>query len=42
MVDEKRTEFAELLPVSPVFKHPKNKTGKPGYYSDIIIHTDVK
>lgn len=32
----------ELLPVTPVFVHPKNTAELPGYYSDIIMHTDVK
>jgi ABC-type phosphate/phosphonate transport system substrate-binding protein len=32
----------ELLPVSPVFVHPKNKAKKPGYYSDIIMHADFE
>lgn len=39
---ESRNEFAELLPVAPVFKHPRNKDNSPGYYSDIIIHIDGK
>lgn len=32
----------ELLPVTPVFMHRKNTAEKPGYYSDIIMHTDVE
>ena len=32
----------ELLPVAPVFDHPKNTEGIKGYYSDIIIHVDGK
>ncbi|XP_075220057.1 uncharacterized protein LOC142323761 [Lycorma delicatula] len=42
IIEKKRTDYAELLPVAAVFKHPKNRIAKPGYYSDIIIHTDVK
>lgn len=33
-------KFAELLPVTPVFMHPKNTNFEPGYYADIIIHKD--
>ncbi|RZF47781.1 hypothetical protein LSTR_LSTR006045 [Laodelphax striatellus] len=40
MIREKRTEFAELLPATAVFKHSNNKTGKLGYYSDIVVHKD--
>lgn len=32
----------ELMPVSPVFVHPKNTAEKPGYYSDIIMHVDAE
>nr|CAD7458627.1 unnamed protein product [Timema tahoe] len=39
LLDTKNT-FIELLPVTPVFSHPKNKLEEKGYYSDIIIHID--
>lgn len=42
LLEDNMPEHAELLPVTPVFKHSKNKLGKPGYYSDIVIHTDAK
>lgn len=32
----------ELLPVTPVFMHPKNTANGPGYYSDIIMHADFE
>lgn len=32
----------ELLPVTPVFVHPQNATRRPGYYTDIIMHTDIQ
>ncbi|XP_025413049.1 uncharacterized protein LOC112685398 [Sipha flava] len=32
----------ELMPISPVFVHPKNAAERPGYYSDIIMHKDVE
>lgn len=32
----------ELLPITPVFVHPKNAAHRPGYYADIIAHTDVE
>lgn len=37
-----RVKKFELLPITPVFAHPKNSEGRPGYYSDIIMHTDVE
>ncbi|KAM3965105.1 phosphonates-binding periplasmic protein [Aphomia sociella] len=33
---------AELLPVTPVFAHQMNVENKPGYFADVIIHTDKK
>ncbi|XP_039753505.1 uncharacterized protein LOC120628905 [Pararge aegeria] len=39
---EKKNEFVELLPVTPVFAHQMNVENKPGYFSDIIIHSDKK
>jgi hypothetical protein len=35
-----QNEYVELLPVTPVFDHPKNTEGIKGYYSDVIIHVD--
>ncbi|RVE50856.1 hypothetical protein evm_004423 [Chilo suppressalis] len=32
----------ELLPVTPVFAHQMNVENKPGYFSDVIIHSDKK
>jgi len=32
----------DLLPVTPVFVHRKNAAQRPGYYSDIIMHTDAE
>ncbi|CAH0715463.1 unnamed protein product, partial [Brenthis ino] len=37
-----KNEFIELLPVTPVFAHQMNVENKPGYFSDIIIHSDKK
>ncbi|XP_049937299.1 uncharacterized protein LOC126411141 isoform X2 [Schistocerca serialis cubense] len=41
LLDDKN-KYAELLPVTPVFRHRKNKDDVAGYYSDIIIHIDGK
>lgn len=38
----KKNESIELLPVTPVFKHQMNVANKPGYFSDIIVHSDKK
>ncbi|XP_060839084.1 uncharacterized protein LOC132920597 [Rhopalosiphum padi] len=38
----KRSKKIELLPITPVFVHPKNTAQKQGYYADIIMHTDVE
>ncbi|KAJ8731286.1 hypothetical protein PYW07_004450 [Mythimna separata] len=38
----KKNPFIELLPVTPVFAHQMNVENKPGYFSDIIIHSDKK
>lgn len=35
-----QNKYVELLPVTPVFVHPKNTEGAKGYYSDVIIHVD--
>ncbi|XP_041979653.1 uncharacterized protein LOC121733455 [Aricia agestis] len=35
-------EHMQLLPVTPVFAHQMNVENKPGYFSDIIIHSDKK
>jgi len=37
----KRSKQIELLPITPVFVHPKNVEQKPGYFADVIVHTDV-
>ncbi|XP_077291548.1 phosphonates-binding periplasmic protein-like isoform X2 [Arctopsyche grandis] len=39
LVEENNSQ-AELLPVTPVFVHPKNVNNEPGYYADIVIHRD--
>uniref|UniRef100_A0A2A4IXQ0 Solute-binding protein family 3/N-terminal domain-containing protein n=1 Tax=Heliothis virescens TaxID=7102 RepID=A0A2A4IXQ0_HELVI len=39
---EKRNPYIDLLPVTPVFAHQMNVENKPGYFSDIIIHSDKK
>ncbi|KAH9629460.1 hypothetical protein HF086_015790 [Spodoptera exigua] len=39
---EKKNGNIELLPVTPVFAHQMNEENKPGYFSDIIIHSDKK
>ena len=36
---EKAKEHAELLPVAPLYPHPKSDN-KPVYFSDVIIHSD--
>lgn len=33
---------AQLLPVTPVFAHQMNVDNQPGYFSDIIVHSDKK
>jgi hypothetical protein len=35
-----QNKYAELLPVTAIFDHPKNTEGVTGYYSDVIIHVD--
>ncbi|NP_001155473.1 uncharacterized protein LOC100161110 [Acyrthosiphon pisum] len=37
----KTAKKIELLPITPVFVHPKNMEQKPGYFADVIVHTDV-
>ncbi|KAL0883068.1 hypothetical protein ABMA27_016538 [Loxostege sticticalis] len=39
---EKKNKAIELLPVTPVFAHQMNVENKPGYFSDVIIHSDKK
>ncbi|KAL4715412.1 hypothetical protein ACJJTC_015315 [Scirpophaga incertulas] len=39
---ESSNKSIELLPVTPVFAHQMNVEKKPGYYSDVIIHSDKK
>lgn len=39
---EMKNEAMELLPVTPIFAHQMNVENKPGYFSDIIIHSDKK
>lgn len=39
---EQNNEYVELLPVTPIFAHQMNVENKPGYFSDIIIHSDKK
>ncbi|KAG6452812.1 uncharacterized protein LOC115445196 [Manduca sexta] len=39
---DKKITCAELLPITPVFAHQMNVENKPGYFSDIIIHSDKK
>ena len=41
-LQDSKNPNVELLPVAPVFKHPKNLDEEPGYFSDIIIHIDYK
>lgn len=38
----KKNAYMELLPVTPVFAHQMNMEYRPGYFSDIIIHSDKK
>lgn len=38
----KKNLTAELLPVTPIFAHQMNVENKPGYFSDVIIHSDKK
>lgn len=38
----RKNDFIDLLPVTPVFAHQMNVENKPGYFSDIIIHSDKK
>jgi len=40
LVDSKN-KFVNLLPVTPVHQHPRGE-GKPGYFSDVIVHQDLK
>ncbi|XP_072949387.1 phosphonates-binding periplasmic protein-like [Epargyreus clarus] len=39
---EQKNEFVELLPVTPIYAHQMNVENKPGYFSDVIIHSDKK
>lgn len=39
---DKNKPAVELLPVTPVFAHQMNVENKPGYFSDVIIHSDKK
>ncbi|XP_071446365.1 uncharacterized protein [Hetaerina americana] len=39
-LEDAKNTYAELLPVTPVFQHPKNVDRLKGYYADIIIHAD--
>lgn len=39
---DKKNPSVELLPVTPVFAHQMNVENKPGYFCDIIIHSDKK
>lgn len=41
-IREKKIAALELLPVTPVFVHQMNAENKPGYFSDVIIHSDKK
>ncbi|XP_022170719.1 uncharacterized protein LOC111034015 [Myzus persicae] len=38
----KKSKKIELLPITPVFTHPRNAAQKPGYFADVIMHTDVE
>lgn len=38
----KKSKKVELLPITPVFVHPRNTALKPGYFADIIMHTDAE
>ncbi|XP_053609995.1 uncharacterized protein LOC128674982 isoform X2 [Plodia interpunctella] len=38
----RKNPSAELLPVTPVFAHQMNVDNKPGYFSDVIVHSDKK
>ncbi|XP_060803114.1 uncharacterized protein LOC106133026 [Amyelois transitella] len=37
-----KNPYVELLPVTPVFAHQMNVENRPGYFSDIIVHSDKK
>ncbi|GLV34582.1 hypothetical protein CBL_09063 [Carabus blaptoides fortunei] len=37
---EKRNACIELLPVTPIFKHPKNEHNAAGNFVDVIVHAD--
>ncbi|XP_038209802.1 uncharacterized protein LOC119830748 [Zerene cesonia] len=39
---QKGNKYIQLLPVTPVFAHQMNVENKPGYFSDVIIHSDKK
>lgn len=38
---DSKNEHSTLLPVTSVHQHPRGE-GKPGYFSDIIVHTNLK
>ncbi|XP_025195877.1 uncharacterized protein LOC112595022 [Melanaphis sacchari] len=38
----KRSKKIELLPITPVFVHSNNAAQKPGYFADIIMHTNAE
>ncbi|XP_049873239.1 uncharacterized protein LOC126371878 [Pectinophora gossypiella] len=39
---ERKADGVELLGVTPVFAHQMNVENKPGYFCDVIIHSDKK
>lgn len=39
-LESRRNEFAELLPITPIFKHPKNEGDAIGTFIDIVVHAD--
>ncbi|KAI5637252.1 ABC transporter, phosphonate, periplasmic substrate-binding protein domain-containing protein [Phthorimaea operculella] len=39
---DQKNPWMELLGVTPVFKHHLNSENKPGYYCDVIVHSDKK
>ncbi|XP_046389623.1 uncharacterized protein LOC124158530 [Ischnura elegans] len=41
-LEDSKNKYFELLPVTPIFHHPKNVDRLKGYYADIIIHADRK
>lgn len=39
-LEQKKNVFAELLPITPLFKHPKTDLQNVGTFLDVVVHSD--